>query len=151
MNPAHKRSWQAHPDKGQYGDLDGYFEFAFGGLRPAMLPADEGWRPAADMYETDGHIVIVIDIAGISVKDVELILHKDLLTLRGVRREPDAPRRQYHTMEVAYGGFERGFKLPAVVCADTVSAEYRHGMLTVTLEKRPSKGKLKRRIHIQQG
>ncbi len=151
MDTASKKVEILSPDKGQFGDLDSYFEFAFGGLRPAMMPGDEGWRPAADMFETETHIVLVIDISGISVKDVELTLQRDLLILKGARQEKDAPRRQYHLMEVTYGPFERTFRLPAVVCADTVSAEYRNGMLTVNLEKRPSKVKIKRRIHIQQG
>ncbi|MBD3165546.1 Hsp20 family protein [bacterium] len=136
-----------HPDK---SDLEQYFNLFLGANRPPFMPAGEGWHPAADMYETDSNVIVIVEIAGIDINDVELVLDKDHLHMRGLRREvPCRDKRQYHKMEVAYGGFERHFRLPSPVCADKVKAEYKDGILTIAMEKRPEPIKRKMRIRIQ--
>ncbi len=118
------------------GDLDLYFDVVFGSHRPAMMHAERGWHPPADLYETDEALVVRVDIAGIEISELSLVLDRKTLTLRGIRREPAAEqRRQYHKMEVPYGPFERVFKLPCTVCNDTPRAEYKDGFLTVVLKK----------------
>jgi HSP20 family protein len=136
-----------NPDK---SDLEQYFDLYLGANRPPFLPAGEGWHPAADMYETEQHVTIVAEIAGIDIEDLELVLDKDMLHMRGIRREvPCKDKRQYHKMEVSYGVFERHFRLPKPVCADKVKAEYKAGILTITMEKRPTPIKRKMRIQIR--
>ncbi len=132
------------------GDLEKYFEMFFGSHRPPFLPAEEGWHPASDMFETEEKIVIVVDIAGISVKDITLVLNKDALIMKGIRDEVSGfGKRQYHKMEVAYGPFERVFRLPSPVCADEVKAEYRDGILTIQMQKREKPLKKRMIINIQ--
>lgn len=134
---------------GDEGDLDKYFDYFFGAHRPAMMPMEEGWHPAADLFETEKEIVIIVDIAGIQVKDVNLVLHKDTLKLAGVRRElTEDNRRQYHKMEVAYGPFERLFRLPQPVEPDNVTASYKDGFLSIRLVK-CSKNLLKKKMTIK--
>ncbi|HEB84303.1 MAG TPA: Hsp20/alpha crystallin family protein [Bacteroidetes bacterium] len=130
---------------GRDSDLELYFEYVFGHPRPAMLPTDTGWHPAADLFETEKEIVIVVDIAGIDPRDVSLILHKELLSLKGVRREPSGEeKRQYHKMEVSYGPFERVFRLPGPVESEQVRADYKGGFLFIRLQKceRLARGKV---------
>ncbi len=135
------------------GDEDQFFDYFFGSHhRPPMMPAEKGWHPAADLFETSTHIVVVIDIAGIDVNDVNLELEKGILKLSGVRREAlEEQKRQYHKMEVPYGPFERALRLPCAVRGNKVTADYRGGLLTVRLEKQEKPLKVQRKIilHIQ--
>ncbi|MBZ0264963.1 Hsp20/alpha crystallin family protein [bacterium] len=123
---------------GSYGDdIDQFFDMFFGSSRPPLMHADIGWHPAADMYETENNFVITIDLAGVSPKDISLILDKDSLLLRGMRKEPHCEeKRQYHKMEVPYGPFQRVFRLLTPVNGDSVHANYEEGFLTIRLEKR---------------
>ncbi len=133
------------------GDLDLYFDFMFSQHRPPLMHADRGWHPPADLYETEQHIVLQVDIAGVELQQVNLVLEKDTLVLRGVRQEKRDrdPKRQYHKMEVPYGPFERVFRLPTPVCGEGVQAEYKQGFLTVRLEKRTEPPRRKLTIRIQ--
>lgn len=137
----HKRQSQRPVtlESGGEGDLDMYFEFLFGTHRPAVHYQERGWHPPADLYETVDEVVIRVDIAGIDLEDVNVVLNREHLLIRGIRREPPAAqKRQYHKMEVSYGAFERVFRMPAPVCAAGAKAEYGDGILTIRLQKRPT-------------
>lgn len=141
--------WQTLAESGG-GDLDQYFDFFFGTHRPPLMHGDRGWHPPADVYETEDAIVICVEIAGIDVKDVNLVLEKERLVLTGIRREVSGEiKRQYHKMEVPYGPFSRVFRLPATVCADNVKAGYEDGFLRVELKKREKPITRKAKIKIK--
>jgi HSP20 family protein len=71
------------------------------------------------------------------LKDIDLQLENGTLTLRGERRfEQEQNGRGYHRLERGYGSFVRAFTLPDTVDADKVKAEYKGGVLTVTLSKK---------------
>jgi HSP20 family protein len=96
------------------------------------------WVPAVDIYENDKHeIVIRAEMPGMKREDIELRVENNTLTLRGERkREAEVRDEQYHRVERAYGGFVRSFSLPSTVDAGHVSAEYKDGVLSVTLPLR---------------
>ncbi|MBP1606898.1 MAG: hspA 1 [Acidobacteria bacterium] len=96
------------------------------------------WVPAVDIYENDKHeIVIRAEMPGMKREDIELRVENNTLTLRGERkREAEVSDEQYHRVERAYGGFVRSFSLPSTVDAGHVSAEYKDGVLSVTLPLR---------------
>ena len=137
------------PEHGKFKepDFDVYFEYYVGSHRPGIGTRE--WRPAADVYETDKCVIVLIDIAGIRKEDVQLTLDKDTLLLEGFRREEiDSQRRHVHVMEVPYGPFRRVFPMPAPVCAENVKADYSRGFLKIQLKKRdrPLQRKMKVRI-----
>lgn len=96
------------------------------------------WVPAVDIYENDKHeIVIRAEMPGMKREDIELRVENNTLTLRGERkREAEVRDEQYHRVERAYGAFVRSFSLPSTVDAGHVSAEYKDGVLSVTLPLR---------------
>lgn len=96
------------------------------------------WVPAVDIYENDNHeIVIRAEMPGMKREDIELRVENNTLTLRGERkREAEVRDEQYHRVERAYGAFVRSFSLPSTVDAGHVSAEYKDGVLSVTLPLR---------------
>jgi len=96
------------------------------------------WVPAVDIYENDKHqIVIRAEMPGMKREDIELRVENNTLTLRGERkREAEVRDEQYHRVERASGAFVRSFSLPSTVDAGHVSAEYKDGVLSVTLPLR---------------
>ena len=95
------------------------------------------WAPAVDIYEKDGNIVLKAELPGVDPKDVDVRVENNLLTLRGERKfDNEVKRDNYHRVERAYGTFTRSFTLPNVVDTANIKAEYRDGVLHMTLPKR---------------
>lgn len=97
-----------------------------------------GWAPAVDILEKDNEIVLRADIPGIDPKDVDIEVQNGTLTLKGERKfESDVKEEDYRRVERVYGSFARSFTLPRTVDSDKVEAEYRNGVLQLSLPKRP--------------
>ena len=95
------------------------------------------WAPAVDIYEKDGNIVLKAELPGVDPKDVDVRVENNLLTLRGERKfDTEVKRDNYHRVERSYGSFSRSFTLPNVVDTQNIKAEYRDGVLHMTLPKR---------------
>jgi len=103
---------------------------------------DEGiargaWNPNVDIYENKDQIVIEAELPGMSREDFDLSFENNVITLRGERRfEKKDDSDNYHRVERSYGSFTRSFTLPPTVSGEGISAEYRNGVLRVTLPKR---------------
>jgi HSP20 family protein len=114
---------------------------------------DEGiargaWNPSVDIFENKDQIVLEAELPGMNREDFELTIENNVITLRGERRfEKKDESDNYHRVERSYGSFTRSFTLPQSVTAENAAAEYRNGVLRVTLPKREE---IKaRRIEIQ--
>jgi HSP20 family protein len=95
------------------------------------------WAPPVDIYEHDGNLVLSAELPGIDPKKVDIRLENNVLTLKGERAlETEVNRESFHRLERAYGGFARSFTLPTAVDQDKIQADYRNGVLKVTLPKR---------------
>jgi HSP20 family protein len=106
------------------------------------------WTPPCDIYETDKEIVLKMDLPEMKKEDVRVIVDNNVLTLRGERRfEETIKRENYHRIERKYGDFMRVFTLPAFVEGSNVGAEFKEGVLTVTLPK--NKAAIPRQIEVK--
>jgi HSP20 family protein len=95
------------------------------------------WAPSVDIFEHEGNLVLRAELPGIEPKDVDVHVENNVLTLRGERKfESEVKREKYHRVERAYGTFSRSFTLPNVVDTEKIKAEYKDGMLQVTLPQR---------------
>jgi HSP20 family protein len=95
------------------------------------------WAPAVDIYEHEGSLVLKAELPGIDPKDVDVRVENNTLTLRGERKfESEVKREQYHRVERAYGTFSRSFTLPNVVDTEKIKAEFKDGVLRVTLPQK---------------
>ena len=131
-------------------ELDFLFNSQFKSRRPVLRPIDRGWKPLVDMYETDEEVVITIDIAGISTNDLRLLLHGNILIIRGIRRELErSGKRHFHKMEIDFGPFERRIELPVKIDADRVIKKYSQGFYEVRLPKISSDSSQKIIIEIE--
>lgn len=133
--------WEPFRDLGLVQDrMSRIFEEAFRGVPRA---ADDdwaqggAWAPAVDIYEHDGSLVLKAELPGIEPKDVDVHVENNVLTLRGERTlESEVKREQYQRMERSYGTFSRSFTLPNVVDNEKIKAEFKDGVLRVTLPQR---------------
>jgi len=95
------------------------------------------WAPAIDIYEQDNNIVLKAELPGVDPKDVDIRIENNVLTLKGERKiEDEIKQENYHRVERAYGGFTRSFTLPSTVDTTNVKADYKDGVLRITLPKR---------------
>jgi HSP20 family protein len=95
------------------------------------------WAPAVDIYEHEGNIVLKAEVPGVDPKDVDVRIENNTLTLRGERKwDNEVNQDSYHRVERSYGAFTRSFTLPTVVDQDKIKAEFKDGLLRVTLPKR---------------
>ncbi len=95
------------------------------------------WVPACDIYETDKEIVVKAELPGIKKEDVFVSIENNVLMIRGERKfEEEVKRESFHRVERTYGEFLRSFTLPTFIDANKILAEFKDGLLMVTLPKR---------------
>jgi HSP20 family protein len=95
------------------------------------------WVPACDIYETDKDIVVKAELPGLKKEEVFVSIENNVLMLRGERKFTDEVKREnFHRVERTYGEFIRSFTLPAFVDTSKILAEFKDGILMVTLPKR---------------
>ena len=101
-------------------------------------PAARPWSPSVDIYETENELVVKADLPDVDPKNVGIQLENGTLTLKGERRfeEQKNGQKGFHRIERSYGSFVRAFSLPDTVDGEKVKAEYKNGVLTITLPKK---------------
>jgi HSP20 family protein len=105
--------------------------------RLSSEPSNRPWSPAVDIFETEHELVLKADVPEIEMKDIDVQVENGTLTLKGERKfEQEQNGRGYHRIERGYGSFVRAFTMPDSVDVDKVKAEYKSGVLTVTLLKK---------------
>lgn len=94
------------------------------------------WCPRTDVHETDKEIVLDLEIPGIDKKDIKVEVKDNTLSISGERKEEKTEEgADYYSRERHFGKFERSFGLPDTVDGDKIAAQYKNGILTLTLQK----------------
>lgn len=140
---------EADPFLALHRDVNRLFDDALRGFGLPLAGRSAGFDwPSLEMREADGALTVTAETPGLGAEDVEILLEDGALVLRGEKRAEveDAGRR---FSERFYGRFERRVPLPCEVEADAVSAEFRDGVLTVTLPKTPQAQSQVRRIEVK--
>lgn len=100
-------------------------------------PASRPWSPAVDIYETENELVLKADLPDIDPKNVGIQVENSTLTLKGERKfEQEKNGKGFHRIERSYGSFVRAFSLPETVDSEHVKADYKNGVLTITIQKK---------------
>lgn len=94
----------------------------------------QSWRPPTDVYETDGKVVVKVEVAGMSEQDFAISLSNRSLRISGTRHDPDR-KQAYLQLEISYGHFCSEVFLPYAVAYDEIEATYESGFLTVVLPR----------------
>jgi HSP20 family protein len=95
-----------------------------------------GWAPAFDVYEEKDTFVVKAELPGLKKEEINVSLHDGDLIISGERKhEAKSEGTEVYRAERFFGKFQRSVSLPATVAANHVKAEYKDGILTVTLPK----------------
>lgn len=110
----------------------GRFDRPFGGSSGFLSVGN----PRTDVSESDEEIEISVELPGMDDKDIEVSLTQDVLTIKGEKKaEKEEEKKGYYLSERSYGSFHRSVPLPPGVDTDRAEAEFKKGVLTITLPK----------------
>jgi HSP20 family protein len=113
-------------------------ESLFNDARPAV----QNWSPLAEVAETDVAYLVKLDLPDINPADVKVTVRENVLSIKGERKstpvntETETPTAKIHLQERTYGTFSRSFSLPKNADPEQVNADYKNGVLTVSIAKR---------------
>lgn len=92
--------------------------------------------PAMNIWEDDDQLFVEAELPGMELTDLEIFVNGgNQLSLKGERKPPISEQGTWHRRERGYGKFSRIIELPHQVDADKVQANFKHGVLTITLPK----------------
>jgi HSP20 family protein len=104
-----------------------------GGQQRAQGVAD--WAPAIDVVQEDGDLVVRAELPGVKLEDVDMTVHRGVLTISGKREEQSEEERGgYLVRERRSGSFRRSLQLPEGVDEDSIHARFENGILEVTIK-----------------
>lgn len=125
-------------------DISNFFDFSpmrfFSGIS----------SPRVDVYQTDIDVVVKAEIPGITREDLNVYVDENSIRLSGQsKRDNEYKDEHVYRTERFYGSFSRTIPLPVEIKSDQAKAEYKDGILSITVPKvEPAKSKGKR-IDIQ--
>lgn len=131
-------------------DIESIFDNFFKGFNfPAIAESGSNLLNARmDIAETEKDYSLEVEIPGVEEKDIDISLSGDLLTVKGEKKSEEKKEdKNYLRIERSYGSFQRSVTLPPDIDADKVKANFKNGILTITIPKsenaKPSVKKIK--------
>ena len=117
-------------------------------LKPNVLEEeDEDARLTVDVYNTPTEIIIKTMVAGVKPDDLDVLITRDSVTIRGNRVEDrTVSEEDYYHRELYWGSFARTIDLPEEVDVDGAEAAEKHGMLILNLPKLDKNRQTKLRV-----
>jgi HSP20 family protein len=92
--------------------------------------------PTVDIYDNDESIMITAELPGMDKKDIVIDVKDGVLTLKGERAfDNEVKNEKYYCRERSFGKFERIFRIPAEADPETISADYKNGILKINIPK----------------
>lgn len=111
------------------------------GQKEWMSDTSQG-QLVVDIYEKDEVLIIESTIAGVKAQDIDITIEPDLIVIRGERKKPKrAENRRYYYQECFWGKFSRTLVLPFPIKPDQVRANFKNGMLIISLPKAEEESK----------
>jgi len=124
-------------------EIDRLFDEAFGNF-PSLLGRPREWpeltpvllSPELDIKETDDSYVLSLEVPGVAREDVDIRVEGDRLVIHGEKKQEHKKEDEnYHCIERHYGSFERVLSLPKEANADNIDANFKDGVLTITIKR----------------
>jgi HSP20 family protein len=115
----------------------GLFDSFFTDTLPEVFPGAAA--PATNIAETTDNLILSFELPGVEEKDIQLDIHEGSLTVSAERRDErtEGNGTTWHRVEQRTGQWSRTLVLPESVNPEAVTAVYRNGVLTVTIQKHP--------------
>ncbi len=96
-----------------------------------------GWEPPMNVFETEAEFVVIMDISGMDRREISVVTDGNILRISGIRKDLiPAGKKQFHSLEIHVGPFQRLIGIPAPVDTESLSTRYANGLLEVRLTKR---------------
>src|SRR6202050_1372728 len=114
--------------------------------------ANRPWSPSVDIFETEDALTLKADLPEVKIEDIDVRVEHQTLTLRGQRKfEKDENVKGYHRIERSYGEFVRSFAVPSTVDTENIRADYKDGVLTITLPRKESAKPKQVKVNVTDG
>lgn len=98
------------------------------------------FRPKVDISESAESYMISVELPGVEQKDLKVSVQNDHLVIHGEKRSEETREAEsYHTIERRYGHFQRVLNLPEDAKSNSISAEFKNGVLKITIGRDKSK------------
>src|SRR5690348_10358001 len=109
------------------------------------------WSPSVDIFETENELVLKADLPEVSLKDIDVRVENQTLTIAGERKfEKQDATKGFHRIERNYGNFVRSFAVPNTFDTEKIGAEFANGVLSVTLPKKEAAKPRQVKIEVKQ-
>jgi len=107
------------------------------------------WAPQVDVFQRGDEFVVRADLPGLSKNDVRVDVADNVLTIQGERKqEHEEEHEGWYRAERSYGSFYRAVPLPEGAIADSAKAQFKNGVLEVTLQAPPKEVSRGRRVEV---
>lgn len=141
------------PSLGRWTDIRDELDRLFESPLTELARASQllsGWTPALDLHEDKDNFIVKIELPGMKKEDIDISLHEGSLSISGERKnEQEFENAEICRSERFVGRFQRTVELPSAVAHDQVKAQYKDGVLTVTLPK--TEEAKPKQINVQEG
>jgi HSP20 family protein len=95
-----------------------------------------GFVPALDVYQDKDNVIVETPLPGVKPDDVNISVDNDVLTIEGKsEKKSEVDEKDYYRREIRQGGFHRAVALPSSVNGEGAQAEYKDGVLKITIPK----------------
>lgn len=139
FDESERGSWR-HPFRGSLFDVEPFWR----------RRTSWGIAPAVDIAEKDKEYEITAELPGLDESNLEVKVSNGTLTIKGEKKEEkEEKKKDYFLSERRYGSFQRCFQVPEGVDAGNIEANFKKGVLTVTLPKTPEALKTEKKIAIK--
>jgi len=98
------------------------------------------WSPATDLIDKKDKLVARIELPGVEKKDVKISLSENNLTIQGeIEKDKETKKEDYYCCERVYGTYSRTISLPTEIDQDKIKANFKNGILEITMPKKPER------------
>lgn len=98
----------------------------------------DGFKPETDVFLDEGNLIILIDLPGMSKKEIKLSLKNSTLTISGERKPITSESFEIIKTERSFGRFSRAFSIPENVNSAEIKATFSQGVLKIVIPKNDS-------------
>ena len=114
------------------------------------------WRPAVEIKQTEKDYKVKVQLPGVKKDDIDVELDNDFMTITAAIEEEKEEKEQnekntkYHTCEFRYGKYKRTISFDHPIRSEDAYAEYKNGVLTITLPKQQTEEIKSKKLEIRE-
>lgn len=129
-----------HPLRSLQQEVDGIFDNFFRGFNLSAVPqgfsSPELLAPKMNIAETDKEYQLSLELPGVEEKNIDVSLSGDVLTIKAEKKSDiEEKDTNYHRVERSYGTYQRALTLPQETDRDKIKADFKNGVLLVSIPK----------------